>query len=489
MCAGRIYLSQSEGAGPGAKSGFDRALEYEAAGRVATACAEYKAYAEECAAAGRYAEAITCLLKVDNYGYLDIGGRKRLAEFYSLDGQRGKSAEVYESAAEDLTAQGKPDGAVETLRYAVAQLPDQMSLVYRLARLYEDLGISAHAVSLLMEVVHERPDDTEAMVSLANLYRNRNSTAEAVDMLMRAAEVHERGGDTAAVAEVYRLVQEVVPDNLGVLKKLIDIYDELGDDERVVGYMHAMARACLDQGARERALNIYTAILNMNPDDETARKYVGESVRFVSVMPHVKRPSEPAVGPSKRAVGEEPRPDEKPLETEKGALPGSSAEVAGAAEIKTDFPPDRPVRTARDLLGFDPEKEFGDGAADPQVNYDLGLIYLEMGLTETGIEYLQKASRDPALRVRACNLLGLSFLEMGMPEVAVKEFVRGLETPGLSEDEIVGLSYNLASAYEATGNLEAALEELRRVYSININYLNVKDRLKDLMQKQLEDAG
>gem|GEM_PF-939993 len=482
MYARHIYLSEGEGAGPGGKSGFDRALEYEAAGRVATACAEYKAYAEECAAAGRYAEAITCLLKVDNYGYLDIDGRKRLAELYSLNGQREKSAEVYESAAEDLTAQGKPDGAVETLRHAVAQLPDQMSLVYRLARLYEDLGISAHAVSLLMEVIHERPDDTEAMISLANLYRNRNSKTEAVDMLMRAAEVHERKGDTAAVAEVYRLVQEVVPDNLGVLKRLIDIYEELGDDKRVVGYMHAMARACLDQGARERALNIYAAILNMNPDDETARKYVGESVRFVSVMPQVERPSE-------RVVGKEPRPDEKPLETEKEAVPEGSAEVIGATEIKTDFPPDRPVRTARDLLGFDPEKEFGDGTADPQVNYDLGLIYLEMGLAETGIEYLQKASRDPALRVRACNLLGLSFLEMGMPEVAVKEFVRGLETPGLSEDEIVGLSYNLASAYEATGNAEAALEELRRVYSININYLNVKDRLKDLMQKQLEDAG
>ena len=475
-------MSENEGAGPGARSGFDRALEYEAAGRVATACAEYKAYAEECAAAGRYSEAITCLLKVDNYGYMDIDGRKGLAELYSLNGQREKSAEVYESAAEDLTAQGKPDDAVETLRCAVAELPDQMSLVYYLARLYEDLGISAHAVSLLMEVIHERPDDTDAMLALANLYRNRNSATEAVDMLMRAAEVHERRGDTAAVAEVYRLVQEVVPDNLGVLKRLVDIYDELGDDERVVGYMHAIARACLDQGTRERALNIYAAILNLNPDDETARKYVGESVQFVSVMPQVERPSE-------RAVGKEPRPVEKPLETEKETVPGSSSEVAGAAEIKTDFPPDRTVRTARDLLGFDPEKEFGDGKADPQVNYDLGLIYLEMGLTETGIEYLQKASRDPALRVRACNLLGLSFLELGMPEIAVKEFERGLETPGLNEDEIVGLSYNLASAYEATGNVEGALEELRRVYSVNINYLNVKDRLKALMQKQLEDAG
>ncbi|UCE28085.1 MAG: tetratricopeptide repeat protein [Candidatus Coatesbacteria bacterium] len=457
-------------------------MEYEAAGRVATACAEYKAYAEECAAAGRYSEAITCLLKVDNYGYLDIEGRKRLAGLYILNGRNEKAAEVYKSAAEDLAAQGKPDDALETLRRAVAKLPDQTSLIYDLARLYEDLGISAHAVSLLMEVIHDRPDDTDAMLALANIYRNRNSIAEAVDMLMRAAEVHERRGDTAAVAEVYRLALEYVPDNLAVLKKLVDIYRELGDDERVVGYMHMRARVCLDQGTRERALNIYAAIMNLAPGDETARKYVGDSVQFVSVIPRTERPAE-------RPAESKPGPVEGLPAEKVGEGPKSLETDAVAAETKTAFPPDKPVRTAHDLLGFDPEKEFGGGEADPQVNYDLGLIYLEMGLTEAGIGYLQEASRDPALRVRACNLLGLSFLETGMPEVAVKEFERGLETPGLTEDEVVGLSYNLATAYEAVGNVEAALDELRRVYSIDINYLEVKRRLEGLTRKQLERPG
>jgi tetratricopeptide (TPR) repeat protein len=480
MLVRRRYVSGYDGGGLGGKSRFDRALEYEAAGRIATACAEYKAYAEECAAVGRYEEAITCLLKVQSYGYLSIDGRVDLAELYRLNGKRDKSAKVYKSAADDLTAQGKPDDAVGILRDAVSQLPDQISLIYGLARLYEDLGISSHAVSLLMESIYEHPDDTEAMIELAKIYRNRNSISEAVDTLMRAAEVYESRGDNAGVAKAYELILEVAPGSLGALKKLVDIYRKLGDDRKTIEYMHAMAGACVEQNNKERALNIYGAILELNPNDELAREYVGKSIQFISVLPG----NETA---SKRTGDREPRTVEKAPVTESE----TSSEIspkADVADIKADFPPEKQVRTDRGLLGLSPEKGFGNDRVGPQVNYDLGLIYLEMGLNEKGIEHLQRASRDPTFRVRACNLLGLSFLDIDMPDIAIKEFERGLETPGLKEDEEISLAYNLASAYEAAGDIKAALEELRRVYSMNINYMDVKDKLVTLAQKKRENG-
>jgi tetratricopeptide (TPR) repeat protein len=480
MFAGYKYYGGYDGGYPAGKSGFDRALEYEAAGRIATACEAYKAYAEECAALRRYEEAITCLLKVESYGYLDIEGRLRLAEFYRLSGDPAKSAETYQAAAEDLTVQGKPDDAIDVLRNAVSKLPDQTMLVYRLARFYEDLGLSAHAVSILMDTISERPNDTDAMIALAEVYRNRNSITEAVDVLVRAAEVFGERSDRAGEAVVYELISEMVPYNVTALKKLVDIYKEIGDNEKVLVYMHAMARLFIERNRKERALNIYAAILNLDPDDETAQKYVGDSIRFVSVLPHGEKPTE--------RVEREKTPSEAKRGEITDGEPGPTAEV-GKAKIKTDFPPDKPVRTARDLLGFDPDTEYGENKTDPQVSYDLGLAYLEMGLIESGIKYLQLASRNPSFRMRACNLLGLSFLDMGMPDIAVKEFERGLETPGVTEDEKIGLFYNLALAYEASGDTKAAMDELRKVYSLNINYLDVKERLRTIMQKQLEGTG
>jgi tetratricopeptide (TPR) repeat protein len=481
MLTGRKHPGEYGSAGLGDMARFDRALEYEAAGRIATACAEYKACADECAAAGRYDEAITCLLKVQSYGYLDIDGRLHLARLYRLNGDREGSAEVYKSTADDLTAQGKPDDAVKVLRDAVSQLPDQISLVYKLARVYEDLGISSHAVSVLMEAIYERPDDTKAMIELARIYRNRNSLTEAVDILMRAAEVFESRGDNKGVTDVYELLLEVTPGNLGALKKLVDKYRELGDDRKTIEYMHVMAGICVEQNNRERALNIYGAILELDPNDELACKYVGESIRFVSVLPGTETAKERADGGEKPIVEKVP-----PAEPE--ALTEIPPKI-DIGDIKTDFPPGTQIRTARDLLGFGPENGSVNDRADPQVNYDLGLIYLEMGLKEKGIEHLQLASRNPAFRVRACNLLGLTFMEMNMPDIAIKEFERGLETPDLTEDEEISLSYNLSSAYEAEGDIEAALDELRRVYSLNINYLDVKEKLIALAQKKHENGG
>jgi tetratricopeptide (TPR) repeat protein len=131
-------------------------------------------------------------------------------------------------------------------------------------------------------------------------------------------------------------------------------------------------------------------------------------------------------------------------------------------------------------------KEFKKGveqqldAEDYDTHYNLGIAYKEMGLIDEAIGEFQLASKDPKRTTECCSMLGLCFLEKGMPQLAVKWYLKGLEQEGLSDEEQMGLRYDLATAYQETGEVENAHRYLMEIYGINSTYRDVATRLKQL---------
>jgi len=134
-------------------------------------------------------------------------------------------------------------------------------------------------------------------------------------------------------------------------------------------------------------------------------------------------------------------------------------------------------------------KEFKKGveqqldSEDYDTHYNLGIAYKEMGLIDEAIGEFQLASKDPKRAVECSSMLGLCFLEKGMPQLAIKWYRKGLEMPEISEDEHIGLLYDLASAHQEVGDTEAAQKAFMEVYGMNSNYRDIVSRIK-----QLEDA-
>jgi pilus assembly protein FimV len=134
-------------------------------------------------------------------------------------------------------------------------------------------------------------------------------------------------------------------------------------------------------------------------------------------------------------------------------------------------------------------KEFKRGveqqldSEDYDTHYNLGIAYKEMGLVDEAIGEFQLASKDPKRAVECASMLGLCFLEKGMPQLAIKWYRKGLEMPEISEDEHVGLLYDLASAYQEVGDTENAQKSFMEVYAANSNYRDIVSRIK-----QLEDS-
>src|SRR5207248_2892487 len=85
---------------------------------------------------------------------------------------------------------------------------------------------------------------------------------------------------------------------------------------------------------------------------------------------------------------------------------------------------------------------------DLETHYNLGTAYREMGLLDEAISEFQKvakADRGKSFRyiMQCCTLLGLAFMEKGQPGIAAMWYERALEIPGLDQESILALRYDL----------------------------------------------
>ena len=124
---------------------------------------------------------------------------------------------------------------------------------------------------------------------------------------------------------------------------------------------------------------------------------------------------------------------------------------------------------------------------DYDTHYNLGIAYKEMGLTDEAIGEFQLASKDPKRNVSCTAMLGLSFIEKGMPQLAIKWYRKGLEAPQITEDEYIGMCYDLALAYEEARDNENALKAYLEVYGRNTNYRDIARRIH-ACEKAQKDA-
>jgi len=137
----------------------------------------------------------------------------------------------------------------------------------------------------------------------------------------------------------------------------------------------------------------------------------------------------------------------------------------------------------------EPGGEAASKEEDAETHYNLGVAFREMGLFDEAIGEFQKVVKGaqkgsyPPHFLQACSLLAVCFMDKQMPAIAVKWYLKALETPDLDEEATMALQYDLGSAYEQAGDTRTALEKFTEVYSQNIDYRDVAEKIRVLQQK------
>lgn len=125
-------------------------------------------------------------------------------------------------------------------------------------------------------------------------------------------------------------------------------------------------------------------------------------------------------------------------------------------------------------------------AEDPETHYNLGIAFKEMGLLDEAIGELQKVchavevGNNFSQPVQAYTWLAQCLVDKGVPEAAVRWYQKALQLPGLDHTSRCAIYYDLGSAYEASGDKKSALTNFMEVYSSNIDFRDVANRIKVL---------
>jgi tetratricopeptide (TPR) repeat protein len=112
---------------------------------------------------------------------------------------------------------------------------------------------------------------------------------------------------------------------------------------------------------------------------------------------------------------------------------------------------------------------------------DLAKLYLYLRDFDKGVKELQTAVKDSARAPFAYNLLGLTFVEMGRFDLAAIQFERALETlPKELNDLSKSVRLNLGAAYEAMGNVPAALGLYEAIMTEDVDFGALQARSRRL---------
>jgi tetratricopeptide (TPR) repeat protein len=175
------------------------------------------------------------------------------------------------------------------------------------------------------------------------------------------------------------------------------------------------------------------------------------------------------------------------------AIPSVPAEVPAASPVSASAGAacDDGNATSGALAGlfaeFKQEVESATGENDdPETHYNLGVAFKEMGLLDEAIGELQKVCKAIEQGhsfhqvIEAYTWLADCFVQNGMPEAGVHWYEKALQAPGLDNEGVVAIHYELACAHEAAGDVAAARRHFMRVLSNNIDYRDVAERIKNL---------
>jgi len=333
-------------------------------------------------------------------------------------------------------------------------------------------------VPTLEKRIKADPSDIEAHQALGEALLEqgqRDRDLEELDLALQAAEAKEEW------QKALDLTEEIVRiDNNSVKhhQKRVEYAFRTGEKPRLVDAYLELSDALFRSGAMDRARAVYQRVIELDPGNARA---VAALASF-----------EPVPAPKAAAKGGKPA---APVAT--GAAAGDFVDL-NAMMLDDDEPKDSRLRVQDEEPTGDEQRDFDDmlsqfkkGIAetiavdDSQAHYDLGVAFKEMGLIDEAIGEFQKALRGADGRLRTSEALGTCFFEKGQYPVAATVLKRALESDQASpDDDKVGLLYWLGRCEEEQGNVKEAITYFQRVFSVDIQFADVNERVTALSKKK-----
>ena len=332
-----------------------------------------------------------------------------------------------------------PEVAIQSLEVAKDGYPGNVKVLNDLARLYQKVNRMRDARICYEEVSRLRPNDPKAIKTLkdaaaldtmqkggwseASSYRDVMKDAKEATLLEQGAKAVKSDKDMTALIDEMRAKLEREPENMNYVRSLADLLTRAERyDEALDILSNAQKTMARGDPQIERAVSAIQA-----------KKFDGEIA---------------ALEAAGDAQGAEAKRQEKD-----GFL------VANAGEQVKRYP------------------------NDLQFRYEYGLLLFQRGRLNEAIEEFQLAQRNPQRRIRTLYYMALCFKQKKQYDIAMEQLEKAAAELHVMDDTKKDIFYEMGSIFELMGNPQKAAQHFKEIYSVDIRYKDVAEKIEKAYSK------
>ena len=331
-------------------------------------------------------------------------------------------------------------------------------------------------VAELEERILEQPEEPSLHSELAAAVAS-SDPARAIDEYVLALAGHEGASSWEAALDTVDAILTLEPDAIRFQQKRVELAYRSGDRDRLLFAYTELADALVRAEAVDKAVAVYSRILEHDPENTRAR----------AAMRKLNPPTSSSARPAPPPASVQPR-SAAPPPPGFVDLRSMVVEEEGPRDTRMKFEHERPTGDEqKDFLEtleqFKKGIEANLGSEDYEAHYDLGVAFKEMGLLDEAIAEFQKALRAPNGRLRTSEALGVTFFEKEQFAIAETILRRAVDSLEGADDEKIGLLYWLGRACEAQGRNADARASYERALAVDIRFMDLSERIRRLAPK------
>jgi tetratricopeptide (TPR) repeat protein len=379
---------------------------------------------------------------------------------------------------------GKKDPAkmLESSEMLLAKDPNNVAALKMLADAAHSLGL-LETVAFALDAVRElQPEDRTNLLALGEAWLAAGKPTEALkiaDEILKNKPTDGEAQNLMRKASVAQTVTKVGWENQATYR------DKLRDEQQAVS-LEQEAKVVTADVMTQRLLDEALARVAREPNNLNHYRSVAQAYRQLGNV-------EEALAWVRKARAQPTGRTDAALEKQDAELATAVIEqrMKVAEKAAAAAPGDAPAQARlegarRELAEFrltESKRYIERYPNDYVARHALGGLLLELGQVDAAIAQFQQAQKGPQVRVASLVGLGRCFKAKKLYDLAVSQLTTAKGELGQMDETKKEIIYELGTCYELMGKPDTAIEEFKAIYSEDIGFRDVADKINAFYSK------